>query len=75
MPSLVPSVHQSSQSAISSLPLLPDNLVIQLYDLRFSDKGVSLMNKVTAWPRRDTVVTSINARDMYKGNKKDYSKY
>ena len=33
------------------------------------------MDKVSAWPRRDTVGTSIKARDKYKGNNKDYSKY
>ena len=86
MTSLAP-VHQFYQSAISSLTpydqlhqdsqdgLLPDNLVIQLDAVRFTGKGDSPMDKVSPWPRRDTVVTSIKSRDMYKGNKNDYSKY
>ena len=86
MTSLAP-VYQFYQSPISSLTpydqlhqdsqdgLLPDNLVIQLDAVRFTGKGDSPMDKVSPWPRRDTVVTSIKSRDKYKGNKKDYSKY
>ena len=63
-------LHEDSQDG-----LLPDNLVIQLDPVRFTGKGDSPMDQVTAWPRRDTVVTSINTKEKYKGNKKEFSKY
>ena len=86
MTSLAP-VLTFYQSAISSLTpydqlhqdsldgLLPDNLVIQLDAIRFTGKGDHPLDKVSAWPRRDTVISSIKSKDKYKGNQKEYSQY
>jgi len=61
-------LHQDSQNG-----LLPDNLVIQLNHVRFTGKGDHPMDTVTAWPRRDTVVTSRESKQ--DGKKAKYSKY
>ena len=60
-------LHQDSQDG-----LLPDNLVIQLNHVRFTGKGEHPLDTVTAWPRRDTVVTSRNSK--YEERKAKYSK-
>merc|ERR1712198_574363 len=49
---------------------LPDNLVVQLDAIRFTGEGDHPMDKVTAFPRRNTIYTSINARDQIVAKKK-----
>ena len=42
---------------------LPDNLVVQLNPVTFTGEGDHHLDQVTAFPRRNTVYTSIKARD------------
>ena len=44
---------------------LPDNLVIQLDAVRFTGEGDHPLNTVTAFPRRNTVTSSIYTRDKF----------
>jgi large subunit ribosomal protein L50 len=44
---------------------LPANLVIQLDPIRFTGTGDHPLNTVTAWPRSDTLVTGLRARERY----------
>ena len=42
---------------------LPANLVIQADAVRFTGEGDHPLNTVTAFPRRNTVISSIYSRD------------
>ena len=44
---------------------LPDNLVVQLDAVRFTGEGGHPMNEVTAFPRRDTVLLGMKAKDKF----------
>jgi len=52
---------------------LPSNLVVQLDPVRWSGKGDHPLDRVDAYPRRDTVVNSIKTRHKYRGLKKEHS--
>merc|ERR1712059_11823 len=45
--------------------LLPPNLVIQLDPIRFTGKGDHPLDKVTAFPRSNTLVTDIYGKEKY----------
>jgi len=45
--------------------LLPPNLVVRLDPIRFTGEGDHHLDKVTAWPRSDTLVTGLKAREKY----------
>ena len=54
---------------------LPDNLVIQLDAIRFTGEGDHPLNTVTAFPRRNTVLTNIETVDKLVVAKKKPSPY
>ena len=54
---------------------LPPNLVIQRDAIRFTGKGDHEMDRVTAWPRRNTYIHSIKNNKKIEGFKSAYSKY
>jgi len=45
--------------------ILPPNLVIQLDPIRFTGKGDHPLDRVTAFPRANTLVTDIYAKEKY----------
>ena len=55
---------------------LPDNLVVQLDAIRFTGEGDHPLNTVTAFPRRNTIVTNIkHLEELGVAPKKKHSKY
>ena len=69
--------------------LLPPNLVIQLEPHRFTGQGDNRLDQVnikpcslppslpqvTAWPRSDTLVTGLRAREKYASRPAEHSQY
>lgn len=55
---------------------LPENLFIRLEPARFTAETSDFFGGKTAFPERDTVVTSLKYRDIYKGyeNPKKYKR-
>ncbi|KAF6032401.1 hypothetical protein EB796_009297 [Bugula neritina] len=55
---------------------LPKNLHLQLEPVRFTEDTKSFFKDKTAFPQRDTIVTSLKYRNIYKGyqNPKIYTK-
>lgn len=53
---------------------LPSNVHLQFEPVRFADDNTTISNLQTAFPQRDTVVTSLKYRRKYKGytNTKEY---
>ena len=54
---------------------LPDNLVVQKNAIRFSGKGDHPLDKVSAFPRNNTVLHSLTSRQKYQAQKKPYDYY
>lgn len=48
---------------------LPSNVHLQLEPFRFTDETKHIFDGKTAFPQRDTVVTSLKYRNIYKGYK------
>ena len=63
-------LHKDSQDGN-----LPSNLVIQLEPIRFTGKGDHRLDQVSAFPRRETVVTGLKTRKKFNNVVPDYSKY
>lgn len=63
-------LHDSSEAGS-----LPPNLCIQLDPVRFTGEGDHPLDKVTAWPRSNTIISSIHSKEKYPGRRVGTSKF
>lgn len=54
---------------------LPPNLCIQLDPIRFTGKGDHELDKITAFPRSNTITSNIYMKEKYPGRKAEYNRY
>jgi hypothetical protein len=63
-------VHDSSAlQDLAKLPKLPKNLHIQQNSRRFDPETDTFFGSVTAFPKRDTIVSGLKAKKLYKSVK------